>query len=107
MSDDDRSEQTAPEQDLVWPPPDSELDSYTFPLETDTFPPLETGEEPAPDPVVMPQAATAPPETGVTPAEPVIPPPESLAAPLELVAAPPEPVATPLGLVVAPPELVV
>src|ERR1700676_4143135 len=75
MSDEDRSEETAPEQELVWPPPDSELGSYTFPLETDTFPPLETGEEPAPDPVVMPQAATAPPETGVTPAELVVPPP--------------------------------
>ena len=112
MSDEHRSEETAPEQELVWPPPDSELDSYTFPLlETDSFPRLETGEEPAPDPVDVPQAATAPLETGVTPAEPVITPPEPLAAPpelvatpLELVAAPPELVATPVELVAMPPE---
>ncbi len=107
MSDGDRSEETAPEQELVWPPPDSELDSYTFPLlETDTFPPLETGEEPAPDPVVTPQAATAPPETGVTPAEAVILPLEPFAAPPELVAAPPELVVTPLDLVATPLDLV-
>src|ERR1700681_874028 len=102
MSDEDRSEETAPEQELVWPPPDSELDSYTFPLETDTFPPLETGEEAARDPVVMPQAATAPPETGVSPAELVVPPPEPVVAPPELAAAPPEPLVAPLDLVASP-----
>src|SRR5580704_10945955 len=100
MSDEHRSEETAPEQELVWPPPDSELDTYTFPLlETDSFPRLETGEEPAPDPVVVPQAATVPLETGVAPAEPVI-------TPLEPLAAPPELVVTPIELVAAPPELV-
>src|ERR1700730_15119504 len=89
MPDEDRSEKTAPEQELVWPPPDSELDLYTFPLETDTVPRLATGEEPAPDPVVMPQAAIAPPEPGFTPAEPVISPLELFAAPPELVVTPP------------------
>jgi hypothetical protein len=96
MSDEDRPGESALEQGLVWPPPDSELDSYIVPpLETGlelASPPREAGEELATqtdpdesaepaavpvatraetsDPVVMPQAAAAPPEPAVTPDAP-------------------------------------
>jgi hypothetical protein len=102
MSDEDRPGESAPEQGLVWPPPDSELDSYIVPpLQTDALPGLEAGEEPAmgtdavesagpeaipepvqaeaPGPVITPQAAAAPPEPAVAP---VTPTPVRLSVPL-------------------------
>jgi len=106
MSDpDDRLDETASEEGLVWPPSDSELDSYTVPPpETYTFPLLETGEEPAgwidagesTGPVAAPvPSATAAPEPAVMSAEPVFAPAEPSITPAEPTAAP-ELGATPL-----------
>jgi hypothetical protein len=83
----DRPGESAPDQGLIWPPPDAELDFYSLP--PDSIAARQAHASQSSEPVATPRAAAhqtaapevSPPEAAITPPEPVVMPPERVVAP--------------------------
>jgi hypothetical protein len=83
-----RPGESAPNRELVWPPPDSEIDSYIFSV-SDTITARQTDADPSPEPHTSREASPEesreePPEPEVAPGEPEVAPDSPTAIPLLL-----------------------